>query len=98
MRTLHRVRTGGTHRTPTISSVLYVGSNTFGKLGGISGNPVNGVEVAHGKAAEVLRNARLLTDEQLLQLAELHGSLDMKILKRLEKEGVSLIGANNETI
>jgi len=89
MRDIHRVRTGGTGRHPSVSDQLYVGQNTRGKRGGLSGNPVDAVCVANGVAcaSDLVKG---LDEQTLIRLAAALGRpLDGREVKRLEKMGAT---------
>lgn len=83
MRALHRVNEGRYARHPSMVDTLYVGPAPRGKRGGTSGNPVDAIDVARGKAATDARLAGL-ADEVLIALrASLGRPLDGNDLRRL---------------
>ncbi len=87
MRAIHRVATGGTARHPSITEMLFVGTNPLGKRGGTSGNPVDAMCVATGAACNHPLLDKL-SDETLIQLAAARGPVNGFDVKKLDKLGI----------
>lgn|GEM_PF-6040490 len=86
-RKIHRVRTGGTGRHPSLTDTLYIGANPYGKRGGTSGEPVDAVAVATGTACGHPALVAL-TSETLIDLAKALGHpVDGREAKKLAKAG-----------